>query len=241
MNLIVDIGNTRAKVARAADGRIKEMHIMGHDLKGIEAVAHGCDAAIVSSVSERVGVELDMPCMTLLPDTPLPIAVEYGSRHTLGADRVAAAVGAWKTCPDRPCLVIDSGTCITIDLVLPGRGFVGGNISAGIDMRLRACHEFTGRLPLVAAGEAAETGPRTLFGTTTEEALRQGAWMGVRHEMEGYLRALLPKYGNLAVFMTGGASFRFDVTEKVPTFVRPYLVAEGLDAILEYNKSKKCN
>lgn len=245
MNLIIDIGNTRVKAARMEQGEVREMHTMSHELEHIEDVARGCDAAIVSSVASKTAVQLGIPVLALMPDTPLPICVEYGSRSTLGADRVAAAVGAWRLCPERPALVIDSGTCITIDLVLPGRGFVGGNISAGIDMRLRACHEFTGRLPLASSKDVVPFCPDDpnvrILGTSTQDALINGAMFGASLEIEGYVRTFASKYRNLAVIMTGGAAINFDVPEKVPTFVRPYLVAEGLDAILEYNKSKQCN
>ena len=47
--------------------------------------------------------------------------------------------------------VIDAGTCITFDLLLSNGHYLGGNISPGLDMRLRAMHEFTARLPLISA------------------------------------------------------------------------------------------
>ncbi|MBK6903040.1 MAG: type III pantothenate kinase [Saprospirales bacterium] len=70
----------------------------------------------------------------------------------MGKDRLAAAVGAWSFFPGKTCLVIDAGTCITSDVLSEDGIFKGGNISPGIDMRLKAMHTFTARLPLVGRG-----------------------------------------------------------------------------------------
>ncbi len=46
-------------------------------------------------------------------------------------------------------LIIDAGTAITYDIVNEKGQYLGGNISPGIEMRLKALHQFTGKLPLV--------------------------------------------------------------------------------------------
>ena len=72
--------------------------------------------------------------------------------------------------PGRRCVIVDAGTALTLDLMSAAPEFRGGNISAGLKMRLRALHIFTGRLPQVeAAGRLPE------IGDDTETALRCGA------------------------------------------------------------------
>ena len=81
--------------------------------------------------------------------TPVPIGKAYDTPNTLGADRVAASVGAMTLFPSQTCLVLDLGTCLTADLINKEHVFQGGLISPGLSMRFRAMHEQTARLPLV--------------------------------------------------------------------------------------------
>ena len=69
-------------------------------------------------------------------NTSLPIANLYESLETLGNDRIAVVVGAAIQFPKENVLVIDAGTCITLDL-LTTEGYQGGSIAPGIHMRLQ--------------------------------------------------------------------------------------------------------
>ena len=83
-------------------------------------------------------------------DTPLPVINLYETPETLGYDRMAAVVAANEQFPGRDILVIDAGTCITYEFIDSLGQYHGGNISPGLQMRFKALHQFTGRLPLVA-------------------------------------------------------------------------------------------
>ena len=50
--------------------------------------------------------------------TPLPIVNHYSTPETLGKDRLAAVCGAHYLFPEEDVLVIDAGTCITMDSVI---------------------------------------------------------------------------------------------------------------------------
>ncbi len=73
----------------------------------------------------------------------------YGTPHTLGVDRWAAAIGAWSLVAE-PCLVVGAGTATTIDLI-DSEGSVGvyrgGLILPGIDLMLHSLHQRTAHLP----------------------------------------------------------------------------------------------
>ncbi len=69
--------------------------------------------------------------------------------ETLGADRLAGIVGASKLFPAKNVLVIDMGTCIKYDFLSQKREYAGGSISPGLNMRLKALHDYTERLPLL--------------------------------------------------------------------------------------------
>ena len=92
---------------------------------------------------------LPFPLLWLNHQTPLPVVNLYETPETLGYDRMAAVVGANEQFPHRDILVIDAGTCITYEFIDSKGQYHGGNISPGMQMRFKALHQFTGRLPLV--------------------------------------------------------------------------------------------
>ena len=66
--------------------------------------------------------------------------------------------------------------------------------------------------------------------------LRAGVMLGIRYEMEGYVRALAGRYPGLRLFLTGGDSLRLELpTESILT--DEHLVARGLNSILLYNEN----
>jgi len=128
---------------------------------------------------------VDGRLLVLTPSTPLPIGVKYGSRATLGNDRVAAAAGAASLFPGEGALIVDAGTAVTLDVLTSGCDFIGGNIAPGMSLRFSALHEATDRLPLVdACGEIPD------FGFDTVTAIRAGVVGGMVSEIvDAYSRA----------------------------------------------------
>lgn len=168
----------------------------------------------------------------LRKDAILPIEMDYGTPETLGLDRVAAAVGAWTLFPNTDLIVIDSGSCITYDLVTNDGVFQGGVISPGLEMRYRAMHEFTDGLPLLNHKESGVRVP----GKTTEECMRLGAEQGMRFEIEGFLKTFNKNLSELQVVTTGGLLPSFDSRLKKPIFASSKIVLDGLRAIWKLNE-----
>lgn len=240
MNLIIDIGNSFAKVAVFERGEMVEIfRFPNRSLEGLSDVvrSYSLDKGIVSSVitidskMEEQLNSLGVPLLTLSPDTPLPIHNLYKTPETLGPDRLAAVVGAYERCRGENALVIDVGTCITYDFIDASGRYHGGNISPGITMRFKALHVYTDRLPLVEM-----CGDFDILGFSTETAIRSGVMRGVELEIKGYIREMQDKYGRLFVFLTGGDVVSFETTEKSSIFADEYLVLKGLNGILNYNE-----
>lgn len=160
--------------------------------------------------------------------TPMPIKIDYRTPHTLGTDRMAAAIGAMAKAPGRDLLIIDAGTAITIDFVDKAGHFKGGNISPGVKMRLTALHKLTDRLPLVN-----KEGETPSLGYDTETAIRSGVILGICHEIEGYIAEIKGKYPEVLVFLTGGDEKTLNNNIKSRIFADRFLVAKGLNIILE--------
>ena len=238
MKLIIDIGNTRAKVFVFKGKRMVEGLITDHSLGGVKEFAQRmkCERGIYSTTARipEEGKEelssLGFPMIQLTGQTPVPINIMYHTTETLGADRIAGIVGARTLMPKGDLLVIDTGTCITFDFLDNENHYRGGNISPGLAMRLRAMHEGTALLPLIdREGDAPELG----FDTAT--ALRSGVVWGMKYEIEGYIRRFRRKYPSVSVFLTGGDVKNLGISAKSRTFADDFIVPRGLNTILEFN------
>lgn len=240
MNLVVDAGNTRMKYAffdgdrfvgakYDADGLFEDIGKWKEQGEAIDLLLSG--SGKMPEGTRTLLKELSDTCIEASPLMPLPMKIGYATPETLGFDRIAICVGAMSLEPGHPLLVIDSGTCITFNFVDAGGTFLGGNISAGLEMRFRSLHHFTAKLPLVAPAE--EYGG---IGRTTEEAIRNGVMDGMFFEVDYYVRHFLEKYDNARVIVTGGNGYFLG--KRLPSEVRfcKMLGFTGLNEILLYTK-----
>ena len=242
LNLIIDIGNTAAKVALFDGGEMVEVLTESNQsLDCLEALCakYPVEQGIVATVidlSERVLaalVALPFPLLWLDSKTPLPVTNLYETPETLGYDRMAAVVGANEQYPRRDILVIDAGTCITYEFIDSKGQYHGGNISPGMQMRFKALNQFTGRLPLIDSN-----GRKLPMGRDTETAIRAGVLKGMEYEISGYIESMKHKYPELLVFLTGGDDFSIDSSVKSIIFADRFLVLKGLNRILNYNNGR---
>ncbi|MDD3036763.1 type III pantothenate kinase [Bacteroides sp.] len=242
MNLIIDIGNTMAKVALfEGDDMIEVLTESNHSLGCMAElcakypIKRGIVATVIE-LNERVLADLaalPFPLLWLNHETSLPVVNLYETPETLGYDRMAAVVGANERFPDKDVLVIDAGTCITYEFIDSKGQYHGGNISPGMQMRFKALHQFTGRLPLIDSN-----GCKLPMGKNTETAIRAGVLKGMEYEISGYIEAMKHKYPELLVFLTGGDEFSFDTNVKSVIFADRFLVLKGLNRILNYNNGR---
>ena len=238
--LVIDIGNSSAKVALFDGDTLTEQLRVSHEELPLTLRTLATDptigAAIISSVipiSEAVEEalqELPYPCLRMSAQLKMPFDIAYKTLATLGPDRLAAVAEACMQQPGRDLLVIDAGTAITYDVVSAEGTYLGGNISPGIGMRLKALHHFTGKLPLVE-----KEGERIAIGNTTETAIREGVLQGVDKEIEGYIHEYTTKHPKLLVFLTGGDTIFLDNRLKNRTFADHLLVIKGLNRVLTLN------
>jgi type III pantothenate kinase len=241
MNLIIDIGNTRTKIAffnknTLLEKAIVEVLTLGNLLELIQR--YPIDGVILSAtgkITEGVEEELRKSVYFIKLDhtTPIPIENRYGTPETLGKDRLAAVIAAYFQFPNRNCLVIDSGTCITYNVLTADGAFLGGSIAPGLSMRFKAMHHFTARLPLVAR----KTEGVSLYGTTTETAMQSGAQIGLLSEVEGFVKRFKKEIGTLKLIITGGDGEYLYKNLNIPhIYYEPHLVLKGLNQILNFNK-----
>lgn len=244
MNLIIDIGNTCVKLVCFNEGKVVEEQRTDKD--DAVALQSFCSrypfsrgiCSSVSDISEEYSAALSSLPFSMMEFksgiTRVPIINKYNTPLTLGSDRLAAVVGANWLQPGRDVLVIDIGTCVTFDFINSIGEYLGGNISPGPTMRIKALNHFTARLPFVE-----RRGDTPDFGTDTTTAIRSGVMNGIKYEIEGYIHSFLAKYPQLFVYLTGGVHLNLQFSENLSIFADDFIVPKGLNRILEYNNEHK--
>lgn len=239
MYLTIDIGNSFAKLAIFDDGEIihKERH---HKLlvgnvdklykkypfhKAILSSTRVLDKRVIAAIQKKY----DM--IVLDHHTSIPIQNLYRTPETLGRDRLAAVIGAFVNYPNQNCAVIDLGTCNTFDLIDNKGVYHGGNISPGVDMKLKAMNHFTSKLPLPHRQYNDDP-----MGKDTTSALQNGAFWGTIFEIESFIYRMNALFTPLNVILTGGDAEIFGSKLNSKIFVAPNLVLDGLHEILKYNE-----
>lgn len=251
MNLCIDQGNSRTKVALMTDEGKMVKHLIYKSFSSAEVERlfelYDITDSIISSV-----VDIEAAVVNTLARrsqhfvlfdhmTPVPIVNKYETPQTLGQDRLAAAVGAKSLCPNENLLIIDVGSAITYDFVSAEGEYLGGNIAPGLKMRFTMLQRMTKKLPMVDVDEN-ELIP--LFGKNTRDAIAAGVIRGVAYEVKGYMRTLKEKMPHFQTFLTGGHApyvlnnVRTSRNEKRELHYEKHLVLIGLNTILVYDKTK---
>jgi len=241
MLLALDIGNTNIKSGIFSAGKLIHTKTFGitenkgfidnifNKFQDIKTVA-------ICDVSEKFHLKsffLQKNITIFLVDnqTRFFFKNNYRTPETLGKDRMAGVAGGITKFPQTPLLIIDAGTAITFDFVSKEGLFLGGNISPGINLRLKALNSFTGKLPLL---EKKENFPD--IGRSTDEAILSGVIGGVAKEIEGIIFVFKQQNPNSKVIFTGGDAKFLHRFIKNDIFVLPNLVLEGIYELYKFNR-----
>lgn len=132
---------------------------------------------------------IDM-CKELKVKTQHPKAV--------GADRLADIYGITENV--YPSIIIDIGTAITFDILASANEYIGGLIIPGLDMQLKALHEFTSKLPRIKIKESPSA-----IANSTETAILSGVIRGTAQTVEGMIYQCEQELGKkTTIIATGG-------------------------------------
>lgn len=145
----------------------------------------------------------------------------------VGVDRLLAASAAINLTAERPLIVMQAGSALTVDLVTDRNCFRGGAILPGIPMMLRLLGRAADMLPELEAVELFDL-PK-LPGRNTEEAMKCGTASamvgGAQHLTERYREQFGEK---TLIVLSGGDGFRLASHLSEPIRVVPQLVLRGL-------------
>lgn len=238
--LAVDAGNTATK---AAVFQANELHLMQRfekdDLAGLKcfALENNCQTLVLSSVREedfnrKLKQELNFSENFIL-EAPykLPFPLHYANEQSLGKDRLCNVAAAFSLMKNDSALVIDIGTCLKADLIHSEKGYLGGSIAPGIQLRYNSLNDYTDKLPRLTASSSIQ---RT--GKSTEESIHSGVLFGMQCEITELIRNYELEFPGLTIFMTGGDRSNFDLVAKNDIFAHENLTLLGLYQLYIYQK-----
>ncbi|MEY8850157.1 type III pantothenate kinase [Psychroserpens sp. XS_ASV72] len=240
MNLVIDVGNTFVKIAVFHNGSVFEKISVHHDLflkttkqvlKKYPIISEGIMSSVGKLNPEDVAtVQKQVDLLLLSSKTKLPFENLYKTPETLGVDRLALVCASVKHYPNDNVLVIDAGTCITYDFINNKNHYLGGAISPGIRLRYQSLHNLTANLPLLDTEV-----PKSIIGSTTNEAIHSGVVFGILKEIEGVIASYKEKNPDLTVILTGGDANFLSKQLKNGIFANSNFLLEGLNFILDFN------
>tara|TARA_B100001175_G_scaffold48254_1_gene37688 strand:+ start:1257 stop:1976 length:720 start_codon:yes stop_codon:yes gene_type:complete len=235
MYLLIDIGNTRIKWQHRDDKNIIASNyilveeFMDLDFSSIKSI----EKIIMSNVSHSVVLDkmkeilavFKCPIIEATSDSNDYLINDYEDCKTLGVDRWMAALGAWKLY-QRPLLIINAGTAITIDLINLDQKdkahFKGGMILPGIAISLGILNNSTNLIDT-------EIGKSHYPSLNTKDAVTTG----VMTSIQGAVNLVCKKLpSSLPILLTGGdANLIYEQSEvdwKSRIKIEEDLIFEGL-------------
>ena len=204
----------------------------GKTLKDIEGISL---ASVVPPLTGRV----IQACHEYLKQEPLVvdagvktgIRIRYEDPKAVGADRVCDAVAVMKLYGGPAC-VVDFGTATTFNAVTRDGEYLGGAITAGINLAAEALYTRAAKLPRIDLQV-----PPSVIGRNTTHAMQSGLLFGYVSMVEGMVARFRAELGDdMKVIATGGLAEVVAKETKVIDIIAPWLTLEGLRLIWELNR-----
>jgi type III pantothenate kinase len=204
----------------------------GKTLKDISGVSL---ASVVPPLTGRV----IQACREYLKHEPLVvdtgvktgIKIRYEDPRAVGADRICDAVAVMKLYGGPAC-VVDFGTATTFNAVTKDGEYLGGAITAGINLAAEALYTRAAKLPRIDLQV-----PPSVIGRNTVHAMQSGLLFGYVSMVEGMVTRFRSELGgDMKVVATGGLAEVIANETKVIDIISPWLTLEGLRLIWELNR-----
>ncbi len=167
------------------EGRLEELSLARETVCVIAAVHR----AAAATLHNRVIASRDWGQVVTLTLDDIPLKTNVKEPQRVGMDRLLNSLAANRVRhPERPAIVVDMGTAMTVNFISADGVFQGGAILAGPITSLAALHHATSSLPLLGA-EALES-PPPIVGKFTEEAMTAGAFWGAVGAARGLIERM---------------------------------------------------
>lgn len=238
MNLLIDIGNSKSKIAITKDYTIlNEIHSSSKLIKKIMElfsnykITHSSLSNVsIPNIELIEFLKTNSYFFDLKKNNHLPFKNPY-KEGLVGDDRLALVCAAHKDYPNENVLIIDIGTCITYDIKTKNNEYLAGGISPGIKLRFDSINQGTFLIKKIKPNY-----PKDLKAYDTESSVNIGTLIGVQLEIEGFIKKYSSQYANLKVIITGGDSIYLSGIIKNTIFTSSNYVFKGLEYLIETNK-----
>ncbi|MBR0154977.1 MAG: type III pantothenate kinase [Treponema sp.] len=209
------------------------IELNGFDYTKITQIA--CCSVVPSlnySLSNAFKKYFKIDCLFVQAGIKTGLKLKYSNPKEIGADRIAAAIGASNLYEGKNLIVVDMGTATTIDIITKEKEYLGGAILPGIKMSSSSLASGTAKLPAVEIIK-----PERSCGTSTVEAIQSGIYFGQLGGVKEIIGLFTKEVFNGEkpyLIGTGGFSRLYE-NEKLFDSIVPELVHIGLKKVLELN------
>ena len=243
MNLVLDIGNTSCKIARYDGHRQISLQRVEDPANLAEIIRERFDTIVLASVRDtdlKLKEVLRSLCTSFIDfnidfvrarvnESDLLYRYLDNMPDGMGADRMAAILEACYLFPEDNIMLFDFGTATTVEFIDKGH-YIGGAISLGLNTRYRALSHFTRKIPLIEPQTILSKGDISTISTIgydLDTALAAGNILGIKFEIEGYMRV----HPHRKVILTGGDAPIFAAGLPKDVMVKENLVLDALARI----------
>ena len=254
MLLTIDVGNTNLTLGLyegeelGRHWRLATDHARMPDEYGLQFLGllenAGCSpenlkGVSLASVVPALTMRVVQACREYLKQEPLivdtgvktGIKIRYEDPRAVGADRVCDAVAVMHLYGGPAC-VIDFGTATTFNALTKNGEYLGGAITAGINLAAEALSTRAAKLPNIDLQR-----PPSIIGRNTVHAMQSGLIFGYVSMVEGMVSRFRAELGeDMQVIATGGLVEIVARETKVIEHIAPWLTLDGLRIIWELNQ-----
>ena len=254
MLLTIDVGNTNLTLGLyegdqlGAHWRLATDHNRMPDEYGLQFLGllqnagktlsdiHGI---VLASVVPPLTGRVIQACQEYLKQEPLVvdagiktgIKVRYEDPKAVGADRICDAVAVMKLYGGPAC-VVDFGTATTFNAVTKDGQYLGGAITAGVNLAAEGLFTHAAKLPRIDLQR-----PPSVIGRNTVHAMQSGLLFGYVSMVEGMVARFRSEIGSdMKVIATGGMAEVIAKETQVVDHIAPWLTLDGLRIIWELNQ-----
>lgn len=198
------------------------------DLSGISL------ASVVPPLTGRVL----QACREYLKQEPLVVdtgiktgvRIRYEDPKAVGADRVCDAAAVLRLYGGPAC-VVDFGTATTFNAITKDGDYLGGAITAGVNLAAEALYTHAAKLQRIDLQR-----PPSVIGRNTTHAMQSGLLFGYVSMVEGMVARFREELGqDMKVIATGGLAEVVAKETPVVEVIAPWLTLDGLRIIWELN------
>ncbi len=254
MLLVIDIGNTNLTIGLYEGAtlgwhwRLATDHARMPDEYGLQFLGllqhaghttQDLTGIAISSVVPPLTGRVVQACREYLKCEPLVvdagvktgIRIRYEDPRAVGADRVCDAVAVMRLYGGPAC-VIDFGTATTFNALTREGDYLGGAITAGVNLAVEALYTRAAKLPRIDLQR-----PPSVIGRNTVHAMQSGLLFGYVSMVEGMVARFREELGPaMKVIATGGLAEVVARETPVIQHIAPWLTLDGLRIIWELNQ-----